>query len=139
MKKLFIIIVLFSLFTKSNAQSGIKFFSGTLKEAFAKAKAEKKGVFFDAYAVWCGPCKAMEATVFSDSTVGKYFNENFISIRVDMEKGEGPELAKIFPSINGYPSMIFMDSRGNVIKTLLGSRFKDELLGEAMLVRIKGD
>lgn len=130
------VLILFALPLWSHSQKhGIDFFEGTLKEAFAKARAEKKGVFFDAYAVWCGPCKNMELNVFTDSELGDYFNEHFVSIRVDMEKGEGPDLAKKFPSIDGYPSMLFLDSEGHVIKTLLGSRHIDELLAEGKLVR----
>jgi thioredoxin 1 len=115
--------------------NGILFFNGTMKEALAKAKTENKLIFFDAYASWCGPCKAMEKNVFTDKELGEYFNNKFVSIRIDMEKGEGPELAKHFTSIDGYPSLLFMNNKGNVIKSLLGSRHIDELLGEAKLVK----
>lgn len=120
---------------KKQETGGIVFFNGTLKEALVKAKAENKLVFFDAYASWCGPCKAMEKNVFTDKEVGEYFNNKFVSVRIDMEKGEGPELAKHFTSIDGYPSLLFLNNKGNVIKTLLGSRNTDELLGEAKLVK----
>jgi len=119
----------------SQEKKGVEFFNGTLKEALFKAKAEKKAIFFDAYAVWCGPCKNMESNVFTDEALGDYFNEHFVSIRIDMEKGEGPDLAKKFTSIDGYPSMLFLDNEGHVIKTLLGSRHIDELLAEGKLVR----
>jgi thiol:disulfide interchange protein len=76
------------------AESGIQFFNGTFKEALAAAKAQKKPLFFDAYASWCGPCKTMEREVYTDPKVAAYFNEKFISIKVDMEKGEGPELPR---------------------------------------------
>ena len=79
---------------QSETHPGISFFNGTLKEAIAKAKAENKFVFFDAYASWCGPCKAMDKEVFTDKTVADYLNAKFVSIRIDMEKGEGPVLAK---------------------------------------------
>jgi len=35
---------------------GIDFFHGTWEEGLAKAKAENKILFVDAYAEWCGPC-----------------------------------------------------------------------------------
>ncbi|HWA32519.1 MAG TPA: thioredoxin family protein, partial [Cyclobacteriaceae bacterium] len=114
--------------------SGMIFFRGTLKEAIAKAKSEGKYVFFDAYASWCGPCKAMERDVFTNKDLANYMNEKFISIRIDMEKGEGPALAKYYTSIDGYPSMLFLDNNGHVIKTLLGSRNVDDFLAESKLV-----
>lgn len=119
---------------QSRANKGIQFFEGTLKEAIAQAKKEGKFVFFDAYASWCGPCKTMEKEVFTDSAVAKYFNEKFVSIRIDMEKGEGPELAKKYPSINGYPSLLFLNNNGMPVKTVLGSRRSAEFLVEARLV-----
>lgn len=114
---------------------GVVFFNGSLKEAIARAKTENKFIFFDAYASWCGPCKAMEANVFPDEALAEYFNEHFISIRIDMEKGEGPYLARRYTSIDGYPSLLFLNKDGHVIKTLLGSRKAEELLAEAKLVR----
>jgi thioredoxin 1 len=119
---------------QSESHEGIDFFNGTLKEAIAKAKTENKFVFFDACASWCGPCKAMDREVFTDKTVAAYLNAKFVSIRVDMEKGEGPGLAKKYASINGYPSLLFLDNGGLPLKTLLGSRDADEFLAEAKLV-----
>ena len=54
MKKLFSLLIVFislSVF----AQESINSEKGTFKEILAKAKKEKKLVFMDAFAVWCGP------------------------------------------------------------------------------------
>jgi len=48
-----------------------------------------------------------------------------------MEKGEGPDLAKKYPSIDGYPSLLFFGSDGRLIKTILGSRTATVLVAEA--------
>src|ERR1700737_414376 len=134
----FVVLMLMTISGTAVAQSephaGIAFFNGTLKEAIAKAKAENKFVFFDAYASWCGPCKAMDKEVFTDKTVADYLNAKFVAVRVDMEKGEGPALAKKYPSINGYPSLLFLENGGMPVKTLLGSRSAEEFLAEAKLV-----
>jgi thioredoxin 1 len=122
------------LTSENQEKRGVTFFNGTLKEAMAKAKAEGKYIFFDAYAAWCGPCKAMERDVFSNEELGKYMNEKFVSIRIDMEKGEGPELAKRYTSIDGYPSLLFLDNKGHVMKTLLGSRNVEDFTAESKLV-----
>lgn len=115
---------------------GINFFQGTLKEALEKAKTENKLVFFDAYASWCGPCQAMDREVFTDKDLGKYFNNRFVSIRIDMEKGEGLKLAeRYFTSVHGYPSLFFLTSKGYLIKAVFGSRHTEELWNEAKLVK----
>ena len=143
MKLFFITPALFALVFITSLKAGaqekskkdsIHFFEGTWKEAVAKAKSENKYLFFDAYASWCVPCKTMEKEVYTDSKVAKYFNEKFIAIKVDMEKGEGTNLAKRFPSIDGYPSLLFFDSNGNLNKTILGSRHAEDFLKEAKLV-----
>lgn len=114
--------------------AGIQFFQGTFNEAKAKAKAERKFLFVDAYASWCGPCKTMDREVYSDPKVGEYFAAKFVAIRVDMEKGEGPALAQRLPSINGYPSLLFLTPDGYMTKTVLGSRSVEDFLAEARLV-----
>ncbi len=100
---------------------GIKFFTGNFSEAMAKAKAENKLIFMDAYASWCGPCKLMKQNTFPDDLVGKVFNEKFVSVAYDMEVGEGLELATKYP-VSAYPTLFFMDASGKVISSELGYR-----------------
>jgi Highly conserved protein containing a thioredoxin domain len=92
MKKLFSIILL-SFSVLFFAQESIDFQTTTFKEVLAKAKREKKLVFMDAFASWCGPCKMMEKNIFPIKSVKEYYNANFINSRFDMEKGEGREIA----------------------------------------------
>src|SRR5690554_7882772 len=82
----------FVLTPNSKEETGIFFESLTFEEAIQKAKKENKLIFLDAYAVWCGPCKLMDRTTFKSEKVGALFNENFINIKIDMEKGEGVDL-----------------------------------------------
>jgi thioredoxin 1 len=125
-----LVFLIISTYAQKKNQ-GIVFFNGTLKEAIGKAKKESKLVFFDAYASWCGPCRYMDSLVYTNKSVADFFNKHFVSIRVDMEKGEGPDLAKKYTSVDGYPSLVFLDGGGHVIKTILGSRSEKGLLGEA--------
>ena len=43
----------------------------------------------DVYAVWCGPCKLMDRTTFSDPAVGDWARRSVIPVKIDAEKGEG--------------------------------------------------
>ena len=114
MKKNLIALVALLCFTLSAGAQGIKFFNGTLKQAVEQAAKENKLVFVDVYAVWCGPCKRMEATTFKDAEVGKYYNEHFVSIQIDSERGEGPTIHTKY-AVQGLPSYLFLDHEGNIV------------------------
>lgn len=50
-----------------------------------EAKRNKKFIFLDCYTTWCGPCKAMDRDIYSSPKVGYYMNNNFISVKVQMD------------------------------------------------------
>ena len=93
---------------QETAATGIEFDHLTFEEAKAKALEENKLIFIDAYTSWCGPCKRMAANVFTNEAVGAYFNENFINLKIDMEKGEGPAIGRKY-RVAGYPTLLFVD------------------------------
>lgn len=108
------------LFSFTFAQEeGIKFDQSAFKDLLARAKKEKKLVFIDAYAVWCGPCKMMDKNVFTQKSVGDYFNKTFVSSRIDMEKGEGREIAQKF-AVRSYPTFLFLNGDGELVSQNYG-------------------
>jgi len=107
---------------------GVAFSHGSLAESLAKAKANKKGpklVFMDCYTSWCGPCKYMANTIFPMEVSGNFFNTNFVNIKIDMEKGEGVDVAKKY-GVNVYPTFLILDANGNEINRVVGSTQKAE-------------
>ncbi|SMO56431.1 Thioredoxin [Solitalea koreensis] len=99
-------------------------------EVLAEAKQQHKLIFFDAYTSWCGPCKMMANTVFKTDSVADFFNQNFVNLKVDMEKGEGPKLKDRF-GVSAYPTLLFIDGDGNVIHKLVGSSPSPEFMAES--------
>ncbi|MFT7121722.1 MAG: thiol-disulfide isomerase/thioredoxin [Neolewinella sp.] len=100
------------------------------EELLAQAKAEDKVIFIDAYTTWCGPCKMMAAKVFPDPEVGEVYNERFINAKFDMEKGEGPGLAKRY-GVAVYPTYLFVDGNGDIVHKGLGYIPQEEFLALA--------
>ena len=91
----------------------------TYKEALAAAKAEKKLVFIDFYTSWCGPCKMMMKNIFPLKEVGNYLNSKFVCIKIDTEKGEGPELAKRY-QVKAYPTFVAINPAEEILMTKVG-------------------
>ena len=114
MKRIIMLLfVVMSLGITANAQEGVKFEELTFKEALAKAKAENKLVFMDCYTSWCAPCKRMLNTVFVTKEAGDFFNPRFVSVKYDMEKGEGIELAKQF-NVKSFPTFFIFRPDGSI-------------------------
>ena len=119
MKYLLIVGVLMTSWTGQAQERSIRFEEGSYQEVLAKAKKENKLLFIDCYTSWCGPCKMLARDVFTNNEVADYFNEHFISLKVDCEKGEGPQLRERF-GVSSYPTLLSIDGSGKMVKKSLG-------------------
>ena len=105
---------------QSDTNKGIAFVEGkTFEQALAMAKEANKMLFVDCYTSWCGPCKMMATQVFAQKAAGDYFNKEFVSIKIDMEKGEGPTVKNRF-GVRAYPTFLFIDQTGKEINRIVG-------------------
>ncbi len=100
---------------------GINFFHGTWEEALQQAAKEEKLIFVDAYAKWCGPCKRMAKNVFTQQSVGDYYNENFINMKIDMEEGMGLTFRRDYP-VRAFPTLMFIDDKGEIVRKEVGAK-----------------
>ncbi len=66
-----------------NAQEEIKWYS--LKEAIEMNRTEPRKLMVDVYTDWCGWCKRMDATTFSDAEVATYVNAHFYAVKFNAE------------------------------------------------------
>lgn len=115
--KILLIIIAF-LSCEVSFADGIEF-EKDYSSAIKKAKEMGKMVMIDFYTEWCIPCKQMEEHLFRHKRVESYLKKNFISIRIDAEKGEGVELFKKY-NIKGFPTLIFLNSEGVEERRLKG-------------------
>lgn len=127
MKNLILALSLFIITTTTTAAE-INFLENPVwKTVLEKAKKEKKIIFFDAYATWCGPCKQMDAETYKDQAVADFYNTNFINVKYDMEKGEGIMLAQQF-GVTAYPSLLFINAEGEMLHKGLGFQVANQFL-----------
>src|SRR5438874_2115602 len=77
------------LFIAAQENLAIQFEQGhNWEQIKEKAAADKKYIFVDCYATWCGPCKLMDAKVYTNDTVGEFFNNKFISVKLQFDTGK---------------------------------------------------
>jgi thiol-disulfide isomerase/thioredoxin len=120
MKKTLLIILLATINIAFAQNKNIQFETGTWDDILARAKRENKPIFLDAYASWCGPCKWMAANVFTKAEVADYFNAGFVNAKIDMEKGEGVDLAKKY-EVQAYPTLLVISADGEMIHRFCGA------------------
>jgi thioredoxin-related protein len=105
--------------------NNIVFSQLSFEEALAKAKTDNKRVIVDIYTDWCGWCKKMDKDVYGNSEIKKIVKKSFVLVKLDAESRElisykgkkytGAELAAYFEA-TGYPTTIFLEPDGSVIK-----------------------
>ena len=93
-----------------------------LSGALDRARSSGDPVMVDFYTDWCHWCKKMDSDTYSDSRVNS-LAKDFICVQVDAEKDKA--VAQKY-SVSGYPTVIFMNSAGNVMQVVTGYRRPDE-------------
>jgi thioredoxin-related protein len=142
MKKLFLLLCSLPLFAVAQ-DKGIQFtHASTWDEVLQKAKAENKLVFVDAYTTWCGPCKYLSKEVFTQDAVGKYFNERFVSVKIQLDTTDKDDeyVKQWYPTasrmmqklkINVFPTLLFFDANGSPVHRFAGASDGEKLVADA--------
>jgi len=133
MKRLVVIALLMTVYIFNiSAQQEIAWM--TIKEALIKNQKEPKKIIVDIYTDWCGWCKVMDRSSYSDSIIIEYINANFYPVKFNAEQKEDITLgeqtykfvangrrgyhqlaAAMLQGNLGYPSTVFIDESSTVI------------------------
>lgn len=92
-------------------------FNTELGTSFEMAKSAEKPVFIYARSKDCGYCRKFEAETFTNQTVIKTLNENFILVSIDVQKQQNETINL---RVHGTPTEIFLDQNGVEIKRIRG-------------------
>lgn len=103
---------------------GLKF-NTDLGLALDEAKVQEKPVFVYFRSESCGWCKKFEGETFTNESVIKTLNENFILVSIDVYEQKGD--TRTF-KVRGTPTEIFLDPDGTEIKRIPGYTETDNFL-----------
>ncbi len=105
--------------------------SSDLDAALALARSENKPVMIDFVADWCGPCKSMDASTFSNADVIRKA-QAFIPVRIDIDRQKAVAakyngLARAYGGA-GIPNILFLSGSGTKLKQIIGYKTAVQLL-----------
>lgn len=83
----------------------------SLDEALSAAQSGDRPVMIDFYADWCSPCKKMDSNTYFDNVVGAFVNENFVPLKVNVDKSN---LGDVY-GIKSIPQVVFLSPEGTEI------------------------
>lgn len=126
-KNLLLAFNLFLAFGTFSQNKGIDFYSNSFDDAVELSKQTNKPLFVDFSTSWCGPCKKMENFVFTDSVVGAYYNQHFICLKYDAERGEGKTLKNRY-EVNAYPTLLYLSPEQEVVSRHTGFRSSEDFI-----------
>ena len=117
----------------------------SFEDAVSSNTNSPKKIFIDMYTNWCGWCKRMDATTFTNPQVAAYMNEHFYSVKLNAETKDSiffkdkyfqykpeyksNELAAIM--MNGqmsYPTSVYLDGESNLIGPVPGYLTAEQFL-----------
>ena len=106
--------------------SGIRFVSDDFAGALARARAEGKPLFVDAWAPWCHSCVSMKSYVFPDAVLSGVA-DRYVWLEVDTEKPVNRAFVEQFPT-EALPTLMVIDPRtGQAFRRWVGSATVVEL------------
>jgi thioredoxin-related protein len=120
-------------FLMAQSQTGMHFEHGlSWAQILAKAKAENKHIFMDAFTTWCGPCKMMARDIFPQEEVGKFFNASYLNVKVQLDttKNDNEEVKSWYADghkimkdykVNVFPTYLFFAPDGKLVHRAVGA------------------
>lgn len=113
----------------------------TIEEAEQLRLSEPRKIMIDVYTDWCGWCKRMDATTFSNPTLVNYVNTHYYAVKLNAEQREPITLGgktynfvangrrgyneiahELLQGKMSYPTVVFLDESMNMIQPLPGYR-----------------
>ena len=122
-------------------------------EAIKASENQPKKIFIDVYTDWCGWCKRMDKSTFTDPEVADYLNKHFYAVKFDAEQKDDivykgntlkymatgrrgvHELAyALLDGRLGYPAFVYLDENQDRITISPGYKTPEVIIKELKYV-----
>src|SRR5258708_6386320 len=117
----------------------------SFEQAVAKSKVNPKKIFVDVYTKWCGWCKRMDASTYTDPQVIAYMNEHFYAVKLDAETRDTIHFAdrtfvyrdemraneialSLLNQKMSYPTSVYLDESFNMLSPVPGYQTTQQML-----------
>ena len=120
-------LALLGIFALLQSSAQVHFEGSSYKLAAEKARRQHKSIFVYFYTDWCAPCKQIPQIVFTDSRIRAVIDSQYVSLKLNAEKGEGVALAKQY-GVGGFPTFLYMQADGHELGRTIGTRSNDDYL-----------
>jgi thioredoxin-related protein len=111
----------------------------TIEQAYERCQRQPRKVLVDVYTDWCGWCKTMDRTTFTNPAVAAYINRTFYAVKLNAEqrgairlgdqkfgyiphgrKGYNELAAGFLGGKMSFPTTVFLDERMALIQPIPG-------------------
>lgn len=111
----------------------------SVEEAVALNKTNPKPILFDVYTDWCGWCKRMDETTYSNKVIIEYINKKYYPVKLDGEekkdivfreytfkhqptgrRGYNEFAAALLNGKLSYPTTVFMNEKLELLDRIPG-------------------
>ncbi|MFK7972106.1 MAG: thioredoxin fold domain-containing protein [Bacteroidia bacterium] len=109
----------------------LTYHNGDFASLKQRAQTEGKLVMIEFYIDHCGACVKLEKQTLNNTKLASFISNKYIPFRIDglSIADEGIELAQKY-QVRAYPTMVVIDAKGNLVKTLEGFFTPNILMAE---------
>lgn len=123
------LLLLLVLLSSHFAWGQVHFESGSTSLIKQLAEQQRKLIFIDLTADWCGYCRWMESEVFAKQEVGDSIHKHFVAARYDVDLETGSKLFNRYGN-GGIPLMLVFDREWKLLGRIEGALPADQLIAE---------
>lgn len=112
-------------------QNGILFQQeGNFETLMERVLNEKTFAFVHTTWNGCAPCNVLEQSLYPNPEVGRFYNDNFINYRLNIDRTEYFNIANIL-NLGNNAALLYFEPNGQLIKKTENIRTPDDLISSA--------